>query len=75
LNKKKKFTEARRLFEKMRKERLTAEPDVYNFYIDLSFNEDNLESTLALCDELVEVTLVKSIADTDDDFAEEHICK
>ncbi|CAO1941873.1 unnamed protein product [Urochloa humidicola] len=54
LNKKKKFIEARNLFDEMRKEGLAAEPDVYNFYIDSNFNEDNLESTLALCDELVE---------------------
>lgn len=47
----------------MRKEGLTAEPDVYNFYIDLDFSEDNLESTIALCDELVETILVKSKSD------------
>ncbi|TVU38886.1 hypothetical protein EJB05_12281, partial [Eragrostis curvula] len=65
LNKKKKFVEARKLFDEMRKEGLTADPDVYNFYIDLNFNEDNLESTLALCDELVESSVVTSKADLD----------
>ncbi|XP_039827713.1 pentatricopeptide repeat-containing protein At1g05670, mitochondrial-like isoform X2 [Panicum virgatum] len=67
LNKKKKFVEARKLFDEMRTEGLAAEPDVYNFYIDFNFNEDNLESTLALCDELVEASIVKSKAEMDQD--------
>jgi pentatricopeptide repeat protein len=67
LNKKKKFVEARKLFDEMRKEGLTAELDVYNFYIDFNFDEDNLESTLALCDELVEASIVKSKAEMDQD--------
>lgn len=48
----------------MRNEGLTAEPDVYSFYMDISFNEDNLESTITLCDELVEASHVKSKAGT-----------
>ncbi|GJN11634.1 hypothetical protein PR202_ga29837 [Eleusine coracana subsp. coracana] len=72
LNKKKKFVEARKLFDEMRKEGMTAEPDVYNFYIDLNFNEENLESTLALCDELVEASVATSKAEMDEHVANGH---
>jgi pentatricopeptide repeat protein len=64
LNKKKKFAEAKGLFDEMRKDGLTAEPDVYSFYIGHNFNEDNSESTVAVRDELVEESHLKSKAGT-----------
>ncbi|KAK0574708.1 hypothetical protein LWI29_027793 [Acer saccharum] len=56
--KRKKFLEARDLFEEMRREGLVAEREIYNFFVDVNFEEGNMETTLELCDEAIEQFLV-----------------
>jgi hypothetical protein len=37
---------------------LTAEREIYNIFIDMNFEEGNMEITLELCDEAIEKCLV-----------------
>ncbi|GMY26109.1 pentatricopeptide repeat-containing protein At1g05670, mitochondrial [Fagus crenata] len=59
--KRKKFMEARELFEEMRKQGLTAEKEIYNIFVDMNFEEGNMEITLELCDEAIEKCLVDKV--------------
>ncbi|KAI3864826.1 hypothetical protein MKW92_019390 [Papaver armeniacum] len=66
LYKKKKFAEARKLFEEMRREGLAVDREIYNIFLDLNYDDGNVETTLELCDEAIEKSLVdKSTKDTD----------
>ncbi|KAF5194644.1 Pentatricopeptide repeat-containing protein mitochondrial [Thalictrum thalictroides] len=58
LLKKKRVIEARQLFEQMRTEGLVADQDIYSIFLDLNYNEGDMEMTLELCDETIEKCLV-----------------
>jgi pentatricopeptide repeat protein len=52
--KKKKISEARELFEEMRREGMAADAEIYNLFVDISYGEGNMETALELCDEAIE---------------------
>ncbi|KAJ0095118.1 hypothetical protein Patl1_16297 [Pistacia atlantica] len=56
--KRKKFLEARELFEEMRRRGLVADREIYNSFVDINFEEGHMETTLELCDEAIEWFLV-----------------
>ena len=56
--KRKKFVEARELFEEMRRQGLIANRELYNIFVDINYGAGNLDSTLELCDDIIENCLV-----------------
>ncbi|KAF9591959.1 hypothetical protein IFM89_010406 [Coptis chinensis] len=58
LLKKKRMEEARKLFEQMRTEGLVADKEIYNIFLDLNYDEGNMQMTLELCDEAIEKCLI-----------------
>ncbi|KAI7990539.1 Pentatricopeptide repeat-containing protein [Camellia lanceoleosa] len=56
--KRKKFLEARKLFEEMRREGLVADRELYNIFVDMNYSEGNMDITLELCDEAIEKCLI-----------------
>ena len=59
--KRKKFSEANQLFEKMRSEGLDADREIYNIFADINYDEGKMELTLELCDVAIEKCLVGDI--------------
>ena len=56
--KRKKYLEAKSMFDEMRKKGLVANREVYNFFMDMNYHEGNLDLTLELCDEMIEKGIV-----------------
>ncbi|XP_073020092.1 uncharacterized protein [Primulina eburnea] len=52
--KRKKYLEARELFEQMRKKGLSADKEIYCTFVDVNYEEGNIDSTFELCNEAVE---------------------
>ncbi|KAM7471241.1 hypothetical protein LguiA_009424 [Lonicera macranthoides] len=50
----KKYSEAKELFEKMRREGLVADRELYNIFVEMNYEEGNVDMTLELCDEAIE---------------------
>lgn len=61
--KRKKYLEARELFEEMRRGGLVADREIYYFFVDINFEEGNTEITLELCDAAIECYLVGKATD------------
>ncbi|GMH01671.1 hypothetical protein Nepgr_003510 [Nepenthes gracilis] len=59
--KRKKYVEAESLFEEMRRKGLIPDKEIYNFYLDRSFQEGNMDMALELCDETIEKCLVAEV--------------
>ena len=57
--KRKKFVEAKKLFEEMRTEGFVAEKEIFDIFVDVNYEEGNWENSLELFDETIEKCLVK----------------
>lgn len=58
LFKKRKFAEARELFEEMRRHGVVADRETYRIFVYMNYEEGNMDITLELCDEVIENCLV-----------------
>ncbi|CAL8093963.1 unnamed protein product [Prunus armeniaca] len=58
LFKKRKFAEARELFEEMRRPGVVADRETYSIFVDMNYEEGNMDITFELCDEVIENCLV-----------------
>ncbi|KAK3027862.1 hypothetical protein RJ639_041496 [Escallonia herrerae] len=62
--KRKKYVEATELFKEMRKEGLVADRELYNIFVDMNYDDGNLDMTLDLCDEAVENCIMDKTTNT-----------
>ncbi|CAL8994408.1 unnamed protein product [Prunus brigantina] len=65
-----KFADARELFEEMRRHGVVADRETYSIFVDMNYEEGNMDITLELCYEVIENCLVgkPKNEDTDQDM-------
>ncbi|PPS10433.1 hypothetical protein GOBAR_AA10206 [Gossypium barbadense] len=59
--KRKKLKEAREIFDEMRQKGMAADKEIYCYFVDINYEEGSMETTLELCDEVIENCLVTKL--------------